>query len=163
MNIFAVNTCPRVSAEQLCDKHVVKMILETGQILSTVHRRYGNEDERLYKSTHAKHPSTLWAGDCQINYDWLFEHFTALNDEYWFRYGKDHLTYKKLNDVVFRAPKGMKVGKFSLPTPAMPDECKIVKADGSYDVVESYRKYYREHKKHIAKWTKRAIPSWFLS
>lgn len=157
MNIFAVDKNPRTAAEMLCDKHIVKMLLETGQILSTVHRRYGNDDERLYKTTHQKHPSTLWAGDSIANYDWLYQHFVALNDEYWYRYGKDHLTFKKLNEIVWQCPKGMPMKVFTMPTPAMPDDCKT---EG--DVVKSYRDYYitKQHKFKMV-WTRRQIPDWF--
>ena len=157
MNIFALSSCPRKSAEMQCDKHIVKMILETGQILSTVHRQYGSDDDRLYKSTHTKHPSTLWAGACEINYDWLYQHFVALADEYMFRYGREHLTFTKLQDILFKAPRGMQIGTFTLPTPAMPDDCKI-----AGDVVASYRKYYQtKQDKFKMVWTKRSIPNWF--
>jgi hypothetical protein len=156
MNIFVLDESPTKAAQMQCDKHVVKMILETGQILSTVHRMYGNDDERLYKATHKHHPSTLWAAECRVNYQWLIEHFEALSEEYEYRYGKQHLTYTKLHDLLYNAPDGMPMGVFSLPTPAMPDECKI-----PGDVVSSYRKYYKQHKRDFAKWTKRAVPVWF--
>jgi len=158
MNIFYLDKNPRKAAEMMCDKHIVKMILETGQILSTVHREYGNDDERLYKATHKHHPSTKWAGKNWLTYDWTYQHFVALNDEYWFRYGKDHLTFKKLNDLVWRCPRGMKMGVFEEPPQAMPDDCKI---DG--DSVAAYRLYYATHKKGFAKWTRRNKPEWMMS
>lgn len=38
MNIFFLSNSPVTSAEMMVDKHVVKMILETAQLLSTAHR-----------------------------------------------------------------------------------------------------------------------------
>ena len=157
MNIFAVDKDPRIAAEMLCDKHVVKMILESAQILSTVHRQYGSDDDILYKATHTKHPSTVWAGKCRENYAWLYQHFKSLADEYTFRYDKQHLSYTKLKDILAIAPKDMQFSnEHTLPTPAMPDECKI-----DDDVVSSYRLYYNKYKSGIAVWTKRQVPSWF--
>lgn len=50
MNIFYLSEDPRQAAEWMVDKHVVKMILETAQILSTVHRVIdGQEVEVTYK------------------------------------------------------------------------------------------------------------------
>ena len=157
MNIFAVDKDPRIAAEMLCDKHVVKMILESAQILSTVHRQYGSDDDILYKATHTKHPSTVWAGKCRENYSWLYQHFKSLADEYTYRYDKQHLSYTKLSDILAMPPKDMEFSnEHTLPTPAMPDECKI-----DNDIVKSYRLYYNMYKSGIAVWTKRPVPSWF--
>ena len=82
MNIFVLDTDPTIAAQMQCDKHVVKMPLECAQMLSTVHRHYGSDDFQLYKSTHKHHPCTLWAASSRANYAWLFDHFRALNDEY---------------------------------------------------------------------------------
>jgi len=158
MNIFYLHCNPRTAAEMMCDKHIVKMLLETGQILSTVHDIYGVHQDGMYKPTHRKHPSTIWASENVLQYDWVYQHFCALNDEYWFRYGKDHLTFKKLNDLVWRCPVGMPLGKFKEPPLAMPDD---VKTEG--DAVKSYRDYYNKHKHSFAKWTKREVPDWFES
>ena len=38
MNIFYLHEDPQVSAKMHCDKHVVKMIIEYAQMLSTAHR-----------------------------------------------------------------------------------------------------------------------------
>ena len=178
MNIFAVDRCPRKSAEMMLDKHIVKMPLETAQILSTVHDRYDTWVEPMYKPTHKHHPSTLWAGDDVKNYMWLFDHFVALNDEYQYRYGKTHLSFTKLSDVLCRPPSKMFVSghdiksyndwwwdsmnmSFKLPTPAMPDHCKLYDDDGEIDVVASYRLYYNACKSGIARYTRRNKPDWF--
>jgi hypothetical protein len=140
MNIFALDQDPVRAAQMQCDNHVVKMTLETGQILSTIQRAYGNTDAILYRSTHIHHPCVLWAGDSFENYGWLVRHFYALAGEYAHRYGRSHLTLKK------RA-----MTPFAL---AMPD---VYKSD---DPIDSYRRYYKGSKAHLLKYTKREKPSW---
>jgi Pyrimidine dimer DNA glycosylase len=151
MNIFALDANPIIAAKLHLDKHVVKMPLETAQILCTVQRKYGNENVR-YKSTHVNHPCTIWAGESVDNYNWLVALGLALCEEYTYRYGKIHACEEVIRSVG-EAPNGMpQVGltQFAL---AMPDDVK------SDDVIMSYREYYRVHKQHIAKWTKRFVPS----
>ena len=116
MNIFYLDRCPVKSAEMSCDKHVVKMILESAQLLCTVHRvsdgieyydktakgrkikRWkhpnSNLEATLYKAGWLKHPSTQWLFESPFNYVWLYEHMMALNEEYKKRYNhtKDHVT-----------------------------------------------------------------------
>jgi hypothetical protein len=154
MNIFVLDTDPTIAAQMQCDKHVVKMPLECAQMLSTVHRHYGSDDFQLYKSTHKHHPCTLWAASSRANYAWLFDHFRALNDEYFHRYYKSHLSWTKLRDVVANPPAQMRDDD---PTPfaqAMPDEFKCD------DAVVAYRAYYRNEKAKLLTYTKREQPEW---
>lgn len=57
MNIFYLSRDPVLCAEMHCDKHVVKMILETAQLLSTAHWELGSTAP--YKPTHKNHPLAL--------------------------------------------------------------------------------------------------------
>ena len=103
MNIFILNEDPILAAQEQCDKHVVKMIVESAQMLSTVHRMldgsvtmrksksgkrtlkyYELADDReniLYKAVHHNHPCTVWSREGCCNYTWHYEHFIALCDE----------------------------------------------------------------------------------
>lgn len=104
MNIFVLDPHPVIAARSLCDKHVVKMTLESAQILSTVVRQWFvpdrhpiNEasdevfkDVAYYRATHLHHPCVEWAGSTSENYMWLYHHFRALVDKYYFRYNKWH-------------------------------------------------------------------------
>ena len=38
MNIFILDKDLQIAAQMLCDKHIPKMIIESAQMLSTVHR-----------------------------------------------------------------------------------------------------------------------------
>lgn len=92
MNIFATSSCPYQSAKYLDDKRVVKMCLESAQILSTVMHLYG--EDAPYKPTHQNHPCVKWAAESRVNAQWLFRHFQALCLEYWRRYDKQHKCYE---------------------------------------------------------------------
>jgi hypothetical protein len=183
MNIFYVETDPYKAAQAMVDKHVVKMILETAQLLSTAHRlldgeeyvekkyvtgslpaRYRNvkrwrlPDDRdgiLYSATHINHPSAVWARQSNNNYTWLYCHFVGLLNEYTYRYGKTHkCADPRFCQLLQTLPENIVVGHFTPVTPAMPDEYKVASA------VESYRNYYKQGKTHLHKWTKREMPEW---
>lgn len=112
MNIFALSANPIEAAKLQCDKHVVKMILETAQMLSTAHRELGSKisEELLYKKTHVNHPSAVWLRKSWPNYRWAVAHFEALCDEYTFRYKKVHLSDTKFREAFRRhAPTNLPV------------------------------------------------------
>lgn len=92
MNIFATYECPVESAQVLDDKRVVKMILESAQLLWNVASLAGKE--AAYRPTHINHPCAVWVRESRQNYDWLVEHFHALCSEYRLRYKKVHACFK---------------------------------------------------------------------
>lgn len=146
MNIFYLHPDPVVCAELHCDKHVVKMILESAQILCAVHHRHGSWSDNMYAPTHVKHPSTLWAGDSASNYAWLWHLAMALCAEYTKRYGKVHKTQALLTQLE-QAPLMLADLGISEPPQCMPDECK---ADTALD---AYRIYYKHKRNTISmKW-----------
>jgi hypothetical protein len=151
MNIFVLDSDPVKAAEYQCDKHVVKMILETAQMLCTaIHETGGNAH---YKSTHRNHPCTIWARKSKGNFAWLKTHGLALCKEYNKRYGKVHKSQAVIEECLdLTIPDGCKTN-FAL---AMPDYCKVD------NVVDSYRNYYLKEKSNIAKWKLGNKPDWFL-
>lgn len=178
MNIFVLDDNPVIAAQLQCDKHVVKMIVESAQMLSTAHRMLdgvqvrnakgqlmkkwsltdGREDI-LYKSVHTAHPCTVWTMQSDMNYNWHYAHFIALCDEYTYRYGKVHATDKLLREQLSVMPKNIKyraMTPFALAMKANP-ECMY-----TGDVVRSYRAYYQTKQDRFSMvWTKRSIPDWF--
>jgi Pyrimidine dimer DNA glycosylase len=95
MNIFATHSDPRKCAKFLDNKRLVKMNLETAQLLSNA--IYLNDGKAPYKPTHLHHPCTLWAADNYTNYKWLYKYFVELLDEYTHRFGKIHACSKHLS------------------------------------------------------------------
>ena len=86
MNIFHLHKDPRICAEYHCDKHVVKMILETAQMLSTAYRKKFNDGEELYKTAYPKHPMTIWVGNSGGNFFWTIKLLDQLLYQYTLRY-----------------------------------------------------------------------------
>ena len=175
MNIFYLDRDVKTCATYHNDKHVVKMILEYAQLLSTAHRmldgdeyidassgrrikrwRLKNEsmENILYKASHINHPSAIWVRQSNNNYNWLMCLLQDLLQEYTYRYGKIHAT-DRLVYWLRKPPANIPVGYFTQPTPAMPDEYKVP------DSVQSYRNYYIGAKKTMAKWKNRSIPEWW--
>jgi len=159
MNIFYLDHDPYAIPPMMVDRHIIKMILESAQMLSTAHRIVDNVDnDVLYKATHVNHPSTKWIRESKSNYNWLYHHFCYLGMEYNFRYGKIHKSISKLSDILRYAPKNLvDIGLTKIPC-AMPQEYII-----SEDSVVNYRNYYIKGKSHLHKWTKRTPPEWISS
>lgn len=157
MNIFYLHHDPKLCAQQTCDKHVVKMIVETAQLLSTAHHVLdGETGKQIYKKTHANHPSAIWARKADSNYVWLWCLLVSLCKEYTHRYGKIHLCQRSgLVQRLMELPAGIPVGPFTPPTPAMPDEYKTA------DALQSYHNYYNGSKSKFATWKQRPVPKWF--
>ena len=176
MNIFVLDKDPVVAAKEHCDKHVVKMIVESAQMLSTAHRILdGTEDRRpsksgkrmvqywelpderekhFYKAVHMKHPCTIWTMESIENYRWHWKLFNALCDEYTYRYGKIHKTDSLLRKDLFWGPANISNNGLTPFRMAMFEDCK------GPDVVKSYRTYY--HAKDFKMvWTKRPAPNWW--
>lgn len=185
MNIFLLDQNPRLSAQYQCDRHVVKMIVESAQMLSTAHRIldgelniqlvstkknlskfrrkkiYDHPWKELYKVTHPNHPCSVWVRESTKNYLWLYEHFNALCMEYFYRYGKTHATDELLTVLLSHFPRNLPKGDatpFVLAMKSAP-ECM-----DPTDPIGSYRKFYKTKKaKMKMKWTKREVPAWFLT
>jgi len=142
MNIFYLDKDPRKAAELQYNKHVVKMILETAQMLCTAHHCVNGEDADVpYKSTHKNHPSTVWARRSANNYEWLYHHFIGLCEEYTKRYGKIHLSYTKCKDKVNILPGGLSYTGITKMPQCMPDEYKdecSVKAYWNYYIGDKH-------------------------
>ena len=159
MNIFYLDTNPVTAAEYHCDKHVVKMILESSQMLSTAHRILSGEeycnDRGLYKKAYQNHPSTQWARECYTQYRWLFNLYESLLSQYTKRYKKIHAC-ERLRTELELCPTNIDTKPFEQPPQCMPDEYKI-----NGNSVEAYRNYYKGDKSNIAKWMNSYKPYWW--
>ena len=124
MNIFYLDKCPYKAAELQYNKHVVKMILESAQMLCTAHHHYSLFTDVPYKKAHYNHPSTIWCRQNKNHYRWLYNHMIGLGQEYEDRYGKTHLSITKCKGPLFTYPVDIPEGKFEQPPQCMPDEYK---------------------------------------
>jgi hypothetical protein len=181
MNIFILDKNPIKAAQLQCDKHIVKMVLESAQMLSTAHRVLDGKltkvpsksgktsvkgwilpDERenlLYKAVHVGHPCTVWTMESVQNYIWHYDHFQALATEFEYRYEKKHKSWVDLEEALSIPPRNIPMGPltpFKLAMGAAP-ECI-----NPHDPVGSYRAFYQTKQDRFSMdWTKRDIPEWF--
>jgi hypothetical protein len=161
MNIFFLSENPLTAARYHADTHVVKMILESAQILCSVINQRAGSQVTPYKTTHLNHPCTVWAGKSFENAQWLLHLARALNDEYKHRFCHDnnHKSYDMLlnTDMLALLREYLPATGFTPPALAMPDEYK------TDCPVASYRAYYRTAKSNLHKYTKQSFPDWLIS
>ena len=156
MNIFYLHDDPQTCAMFHCDKHVVKMIIEYAQMLSTSHRLCdSNPDDNLYKIAHKNHPSTIWTRSSKINYLWLHDLWKNLCREYTYRYEKIHITQRKLEHLLIKVPDQITHDQWTELPQCMPEEYK------TNDPMSAYRMFYIYDKSRFAKWTTRPQPLWY--
>ena len=183
MNIFYLHEDPKQCAEWMVDKHVVKMILESAQLLSTAHRVLDgapvevtyrvpstdklrkkkvwilddNRNDVMYNATHINHPSAVWCRDSVCNYVWLADHLLALGSEYSYRYGKTHKSIEKLGYMLQSPP--LNLTEYDMTEmPSCMDKEYII----SDDPITNYRNYYKIGKARMHAWKKREAPSWII-
>lgn len=176
MNIFYLSEDPKACAQDHCDKHIVKMIIEYAQLLSTAHRVLDGKETKvlsnsgkrmvsnwimddssdsvLYKVAHVSHPSNIWTRASGHHYIWLWRLWHELCLEYTERYNKTHSTWKKLRVYLSEPPQNIQDNGFTPPPQCMPEECKLD------DTIQAYRKFYMTHKREFATWKTRT-PLWF--
>lgn len=152
MNIFAVDADPVQAARALHDRHVVKMVLETAQMLCTVGHDLGLTPP--YKPAHRHHPCTRWAAQSRENAEWLVVHGQALCDEYTRRFRREHASQRVIWEVG-PALLGLLPALGRTPfAQVMPEDCR------GDDPVEAYRTLYRRHKLQGNRYTNSTPPAW---
>jgi len=153
MNIFVLDEDPVVAAQYHCDKHVVKMILESAQIACSALHLHGIAT--TYKPTHLKHPCVLWASAGRINMEWLLMLGFELGVEHSNRYPRSK-PHKSLNVILECASHLSTIPPGSTPfVQAMPEQYQQA------DAVQAYREYYRKDKKRLATWSLPSkVPEW---
>ena len=164
MNIFILHRSPRKSAELHCDKHVIKMIIETAQLLYSAHWILNPQTlpTNSYKLSHKNHPCAIWCRQSLSNYLWLASLGWWLCKEYQYRYGyhKTHKTEPHIVWLLNNPPDGIPHIGLTHFAQAMPLEYKNI------DVTKAYQTYYVESKlkqRGIVKYTKREVPEFIQS
>lgn len=177
MNIFILDTDHTTCAQYHVNKHVVKMITELNQLMSTAHRildgtpvqgfsKSGRKAKRwklddstrdsiIYTATHTNHPCAVWVRKSKENYQWTYNLLVALCNEYTHRYGKIHKTFRtELGSLLSSPPSSIPAIGITPFAQAMPDEYKHT------DAVTAYRQYYKHGKAALHSWKNRNTPDW---
>jgi len=170
MNLFFLSTSIKKAARYHVNRHVVKMILETTQLLSTAVRvlEPTRTDEWLYRATHRNHPWARWVRRHANNYTFACRFGLALCREYTHRYDREHACQRRIEQALVAPPTRfdssddekhllVEYGDYrltSIPL-CMPDEYRRPE-----DAVASYRAYYAGAKQQLHAWRRRERPEW---
>jgi hypothetical protein len=164
MNIFFLSWNPQEAAKLHCDKHVVKMIIETAQMLYSAHWVLNPENlpESAYRLAHKNHPCSIWVRSSIENYEWLCALGIELCKEYQYRYGdhKQHKTQAHIEWLSSNPPKSIPKIGLLLPAQAMPIEYK------QENPILAYQTFYRESKmkqRNIVNYTNRDWPKFLTA
>jgi hypothetical protein len=137
MNVFYLDVDVKECARLHCDKHVVKMILECAQLLSSAHHVLESPMvDKVYKKTHVNHPSAVWVRESEAHYRYVYQLMLALGEEYTKRYHKTHLTITKMEEPLSHLPTNIPFKGWQDPPQCMPDEYK------RDNTVIAYQLYY---------------------
>ena len=152
MNLFVIDYSPEESAKYVCDRHCIKMCLETAQLLCIPFQLQGIEAP--YKLTHKNHPVAIWVRETVENFQWAADYGFAICKEYAARYGRTH----KCEQIIQWCDDNLNRLSFSKTgltafAQAMPEMYQ------NADAVQAYRDYYRLEKQHLHQW-KRNRPTW---
>lgn len=159
MNIFYLDSDPWRAATYHNNAHVIKMILESAQLLSTAHRvmEPGLSARKCYRATHINHPCAVWVRASRENYKWLVDLWVNLNKEWQFRWNhkRNHLSIEKHLHFLYQPPHKLSYAPFEPPPQCVTEACK------QPDTVKAYRTYYAMEKWHLADWGRRGTPLWW--
>ena len=158
MNIFATSPDPTLSACTLADRHVVKMVIETAQMLSAAILYHDDSVSGLYRATHVNHPCSVWVRSSQRSFLWTVAHGISLADEYEKRYKKQH----KSKAIIELCAKYVSIfpdvdmPKFAM---AMPEEYKC---DDPHVAYQNYLRSKYTAWGDKARWTSATVPLWII-
>ncbi len=134
----------------LCDQHVVKMTLETAQLLCSAHNK------APYKRTHYNHPCAVWTRASAANYMWLCSYGITLAKEYTHRFGRCHACEVVIRWAAANPPTFART-ELTPFAQAMPEQYRGDCA------VAAYRRYYVAEKLALrgkSTWRRRDVPAW---
>jgi len=174
MNRFIIDKDPEAIAQQLCDQHICKMVLEEAQMLNTavrIHAPEFAEEAGLYKIAYTNHPCTQWARETRINYKFAVRLMKAMNDEYMWRYperkengkwviNKGHKSMRHFDALVEAEKYIPDLHNFMTPHPQCFSGHDQLKTNEEWPIV-AYRRFYRVDKMSFARYDKgRDMPQW---
>ncbi|KAL0216784.1 hypothetical protein P9112_008968 [Eukaryota sp. TZLM1-RC] len=186
MNIFFLSKNPKEAANDMCDQHIVKMALESTQLMFTCHHITRDPEDTQwmdkceietgrvpYKPSHQKHGSQLWLHESKANYMWLAQHAIGISEEYEKRYQKTLQGKVLIHWLAKNPPPNLPNKSMTIPYLAMPEDCKYIYQhegiaeepveNGLNRTVMSYKLYYLLYKTRFARYFYIDVPMWLES
>jgi hypothetical protein len=158
VNIFILDQDMQKNVKSYVNKHVVKMCLESCQMLSNAYYITGQEELAPYLINHPYHRCSKWVTESLSNWFWMQELGLEICKEYTYRYGKQHKCEQIMKDMIIPNLKDIGLTEHVI------DVEDLIKAGytAPSDVVEAYRSYYNVCKQHLFNWKNRTVPEWII-
>lgn len=175
MNVFYLDTDPRLAAQYHCDRHLSKMQIEYAQLLSAAVHLNGTsfgQSKQLYKLSHRNHPSAIWCRSSIANFQWLLNLCDAVNDEWLDRGHQPHRSYVEISQHLRASDLAVDLTE-STTVPFCAgvayEQClafcniepAATRCYSSQQAVQLYRVYYVLSKSHFATYKNSTAPSWY--
>lgn len=176
MNIFFLSMSPKQAARWHANIHVVKMIVETAQLLCNVHHRqrehclppYVRKTRIPYKESaagHRKLGSMIWVAESLGNYRWATQLGLELCKEYNSGRGRaagktsKHKTQKVLEWLRDHEPNFQRSKRTPVTTKHLAMPPRFKKAASSVQAYRDY--YYSKRRKMKMDWPVGRTPPWW--
>jgi len=164
MNIFVIgeNSCPILSAKELCNRHSSRMPLETMGMLMFAFPEGSTPSPNPYTNRHYSHPASIWLRDSKDNFEWGLIHGLAQCEEYTRRYKREHDSQKHIEwaEQNYHYLTFEKIGLTPFARCFGPFKQELDNTES--DTLQAYRKFYWLDKNNFAKWpSKQMIPDWW--
>jgi hypothetical protein len=164
MNIFPIadNYCPILSAQELCNKHSVRMPIESAGMIAFAFPENETSIPNVRSNRHYSHPASIWARKTKENLEWLILHGLAQCEEYSRRYKRRHAAQDFIewssNQYKFLSFVDQGLTPFARCFSSHKESLDQTEPD----TVSAYRKFYWLDKKEFAKWPSiKEIPAWW--
>jgi hypothetical protein len=152
VNIFFLSDCPEKSAKLLCNRHKVRMPLESAGMLAFAFPEGETPIPNLRSNRHHKHPASVWARQSKSNFEWLLIHALTQAEDYKKHYKREHASEKHIHWFKNN------YHKISFPRAELTSFSRCFSSFKEYldntesNTIKAYQSFYWLDKKTFAKW-----------
>ena len=159
MQLYVLDYNTQKSVEMLSNCHVIKMCLETSQILSSVRFNLGVDLNNLMPKPYNPNHPVIKAINNNHKINWLLDYNRCLHNEYIYRFDKKHSYFKLIE--LYEDMRDNSINELNIDFLDFARDFKDFNTNKT-DLVESFREYYKFKKSIIKNWkyTKRKEPIW---
>lgn len=174
INIYFLDSDPKMSAFAHCDEHVKEMIPAYTQILCNAHHLLDPDSSIIKELNELKRDTsineTTWVTETKDNYQWLHDLWFWLQKEYWYRFDDMHDTWSRLYNKLSHIPNNISEDNFVSPEQwEIPEEFVENNLEDIFqNTIAGHRNYYTNYcKENDVKWSApegatRTAPSWIV-
>lgn len=157
MQLFILDKNPEKAVKMLADCHIIKLCLETAQILSSVIKNHNKQNNQLLPKPYNPNHPVIKAINNQFKINYVLKYNKALHNEFIYRFNKKHAYFSLINiynKILFNDTDIKDDFSFA-------QDFKNFSTD-EHDIVNAFKAYYKFKKSIIKRWkyTKTEEPNW---